>query len=158
MFCGYGETMIEPYSDEEKIYVQKLIARHKKKKKVKYLFLSCVVISLVGVSVLVVVSLSCSTINNQQKDFMFDQFGWSESTILTVVEEYIRPRLRFPTSGVFSDERIVLIEQNINYNCYFVTGSVESLNSFGSMIRQSYSLYIFCYAHAEFEITNFTIT
>ncbi|MEM4259079.1 MAG: hypothetical protein QXL17_08045 [Candidatus Thermoplasmatota archaeon] len=149
--------MIEPYSKEEEIYVQKLVRKHQRKKKMKFIFFGCFIVFVCCLGVFLVVSTNALNREVVQDDFKFDQFGWSKTKILTVVEEYIRPQLRFPTTGVFSDERVVLYEEKINYNCYKVTGVVESLNSFGIKIKQSFQLLIFCYAYDDYEIRDFSL-
>jgi hypothetical protein len=150
--------MIEPYSEQERIYVQKLVKKHKRKKFLKMFLVGGIIGILLIVSVFIVVSSNILVPTDTPNDFAFDRFGWSKSSIILTSEEYIKPQLRFPSSAQFSNEIVTLEQEEVNFNKYLVTGSVESLNSFGIKLKQSFSMYLLCYAYGQYDIVDFTLS
>jgi len=145
--------MIDPYSDNEKKYIEYLVDKHVRKpfwKRRMFHYLLIIAVTILCISVVLV---ALSTEENQYiPSSAFDQFGWSEVSVIDTTEKLIQEQLAFPSSAHFSNEKATLESENASFYEYKVTGAVESLNSYGLMLKRSFYVTLRCFADSYCEM------
>ena len=145
--------MIDPYSDDEKKYIDYLVDKHVRKPFWKKRMFHYLLILALTILCIAVVLVALPTENNQYiPSSAFDQFGWNEVGVIDAAENAIKEQLAFPSSAHFSNGRATLESENASFNEYKVTGSVESLNSYGLMLKRSFYVTLRCFADSYFEM------
>lgn len=78
--------------------------------------------------------------------------GGDEAEAQVVCRDFVRDMLKSPSSADFSDEDA----SNVGGKMWQVTGSVDSENSFGAMIRNTYTCKVRWTGGDRYELVNLT--
>ena len=133
--------MIDPYSDDEKKYIEYLVDKHVRKPFWKRRMFHYLLIIAVTILCIAVVLVALPTENNQYiPSSTLDEFGWSEVRAIDTAKELTQEKLRFPSSAQFSNLKVTLESENVSFNEYKATGTVESLNTYGLTIKNHFIL------------------
>ena len=150
--------MIRPYSDEEKQYVKYLVGKHARKPFWKRRMFYYLLIIAVAILCIAVVLVAFPTEDNQYiPSSTFDEFGWSEISAINAAEKVIQEQLAFPSSAQFSNEKAALKSENVSFNEYKVTGTVESLSPYGLTIKKSFYVTLRCFANSDYEVVESSV-
>lgn len=145
--------MIKSYSDEENQYIKYLVKKHVRKPFWKRRMFHYLLIIAVAILCIAVVLVALPTEDKQYiSSSTLDEFGWSEVSAINIAEKVIQEQLAFPSSAQFSNEKATLKSENVSFNEYKVTGSVESLNTYGLMLKRSFYVTLRCFADSYYEV------
>ena len=102
---------------------------------------------------LIVTGFLCGCTSNTIKT----KDDWSEDDLKWEAEIQIKERLKCPSTAQFSDEKVWIVKEYSSYNEYKVEGKVDAQNSFGAMIRNSFYIYLKCYADGKYIVGEWNI-
>ena len=145
--------MLRPHSDEEKEFIKYLVKKHAREPFWKRRIFSYILIIAVAIILTTVILVAYPTEENQYiPSSTFDEFGWSETSAINAAEKVIQEQLAFPSSAQFSNEKAALKSENVSFNEYKVTGTVESLNPYGFTVKKSFYVTLRCFANSDYEV------
>lgn len=86
-----------------------------------------------------------------------DEFGWMKGNIIYTAKEEIKNRMKFPSTTLFENIKVVLYSKNTNYNDYLITGECISENEIGQMCRSNFYIHLECHLNNIYYVGSWNI-
>ncbi len=147
--------MLNPYSKEEKEFVNYLLKKNSRKNLIRKGAIFAFLISILIVAGVILVALPSNEPCIPSSEL--DGFGWSEQSAINYARDIIASKLTMPSTAEFSNEKAKITNYEENYNEYRITGNLKTLNSYGIAFEKKFFVNMKCLPNNQYELNDYSI-